>query len=152
MTSIDADIKHITDTTFRSTVLEPIDRYNSIFPDIHEAIKRRGNKLLDYDSLRDKVKGLTQKPSDDASRLPRAEQQMTFAKETYETGNQQLKDEIPKLIEARISYFDPSFEALVKTQLDYYARCYEALLPLQKYFAAENGVTMIFSISFLGND
>jgi len=97
------------------------------------------------------VKSLTQKPSDDASKLPRAEQMMVAGKEAFVLANQQLKDEIPRLVEARISYFDPSFEALVKTQLDYYARCYEALLPLQKYFGADNGVwafSSLFSFPF----
>jgi len=142
MTSIDTDVKGITDSNFRNTVLEPIGRFNSVIPDFHEAIKKRNNKLLDYDSLRDKVKSLTQKPSDDATKLPRTEQQMVAAKEAFETSNQQVKDEVPKLVEGRIIYFDPSFEALVKTQLDYYARCYEALLPLQKFFGADNGADL----------
>jgi len=136
---IDGWTKQQTDLNFRTTVLEPIDRYNSIFPDIQEAVKKRNTKLLDYDSLRSKVKKLTEKPSEDASKLPRAEKECQIAKEDFEKSNNVIKEEIPKFIDARVAYFDVSFEALLKTQLDYYHKCYECLVPLQKYFGAEHG-------------
>ena len=40
-----------------------------------------------------------------------------MAKEVYETLNEQLTSEIPQLIDFRVPYLDPSFEALVKIQL-----------------------------------
>lgn len=131
---IDTDVRQPSDTDFRNCVLEPISRYNSIFPDVHVAIKRRNEKLLDYDAMRGKVKKLTEKPSDDASKLPRAEQMAMASRDAFERSNNQLKEEIPKLIEGRVGFFDPSFEALVKIQLEYYARSYDHLAPLQNYF------------------
>jgi hypothetical protein len=40
-----------------------------------------------------------------------------MAKEVYEALNEQLTTEIPQLIDLRVPYLDPSFEALVKIQL-----------------------------------
>lgn len=85
----------------RETLLEPLSRFVSLYPDIHEAIKRRNNKLLDYDRLRTQVKKMADKPSDDASKLPRLEAQSSDARDQYETVNQQLLDEIPKLVDVR---------------------------------------------------
>lgn len=47
-----------------------------------------------------------------------------MAREVYEALNEQLTTEIPQLIDLRVPYLDPSFEALVKIQL----RC-EPLAP-----------------------
>jgi amphiphysin len=59
------------DTAYRTTVLEPIGRFCSYFPEINEAIKRRQKKLLDYDSQKSKVRKLVDRPSEDPQRLPR---------------------------------------------------------------------------------
>ena len=40
-----------------------------------------------------------------------------MAKEIYEGLNEQLTTELPRLIDLRVPYLDPSFEALVKIQL-----------------------------------
>lgn len=40
-----------------------------------------------------------------------------MAKDVYEALNEQLTTEIPQLIDLRVPYLDPSFEALVKIQL-----------------------------------
>jgi len=46
-----------------------------------------------------------------------AEKEAQMAKEVYEALNDQLTGEIPQLIDLRVPYLDPSFEALVKIQL-----------------------------------
>lgn len=80
-------------------------------------IKKRHHKLLDYDSLRAKVKKLVEKPDKDPSKLPRAEKEAQMARDVYEALNEQLTNELPQLIDLRVPYLDPSFEALVKIQL-----------------------------------
>lgn len=40
-----------------------------------------------------------------------------MARDVYETLNDQLTNEVPQLIDLRVPYLDPSFEALVKIQL-----------------------------------
>ena len=103
---------------------------------VNEAIKKRSHKLLDYDSLRAKVKKLTEKPSDDVTKLPRLEKELSFAKDIYDQLNNQLVAELPKLIDMRVPYLDPSFEALVKIQLRFCTESYTRLAQVQQYLDA----------------
>lgn len=114
---LDAETIKALDGPYRTTVLEPISRFCAYFPDVNECIKKRQHKLLDYDQMRAKVKKLVDKPDNDPTKLPRAEKELQMAKEVYETLNEQLTTEMPQLIDLRVPYLDPSFEALVKIQL-----------------------------------
>ncbi|KAK5167550.1 BAR adaptor protein Hob3 [Saxophila tyrrhenica] len=60
---------------YRTTVLDPINRFCAYFPDINECIKKRQHKMLDYDSVRSRVKKLTEKPDKDPGKLPRTEKE-----------------------------------------------------------------------------
>lgn len=115
------------DPAYQKTVIEPLARYVSYFPEINEAIKRRNKKLLDYDQSRSKVRKLIDRPSEDPSRLPRAEQEANMARELYENLNTILVNDLPKLIDLRVPYLDPVFEALVKTELRFSQSGYEYL-------------------------
>ncbi|GAB1743233.1 hypothetical protein NU219Hw_g9085t2 [Hortaea werneckii] len=64
------------DFIYRTTVLEPINRFCAYFPDINECIKKRNHKMLDYDAMRSKVKKLTDKPDKDPGKLPRTEKEL----------------------------------------------------------------------------
>jgi len=126
-------VSDIQDGPYRTCVIEPISRFCAYFPDINEAIKKRSHKLLDYDALRAKVKRLVDKPSDDPTKLPRAEKEAAMAKEIYEELNDQLTTELPQLIDLRVPYLDPSFEALVKIQLRFCKEGYEKMAQVQQY-------------------
>src|SRR2546423_744843 len=126
-------VSDIQDGPYRTCVIEPISRFCAYFPDINEAIKKRSHKLLDYDALRAKVKRLVDKPSDDPTKLPRAEKEAAMAKEIYEELNDQLTTELPQLIDLRVPYLDPSFEALVKIQLRFCKEGYERMAQVQQY-------------------
>ena len=82
------------DYIYRTTVLEPINRFCAYFPDINECesffsmqqeaerhidctpgIKKRQHKMLDYDAMRSKVRKLTEKPDKDPGKLPRTEKE-----------------------------------------------------------------------------
>jgi len=133
---LDAETVKALDGPYRTTVLEPINRFCAYFPDINECIKKRNHKMLDYDSMRSKVKRLTEKPDKDPSKLPRTEKEMEMAKAAYEQLNQQLTDELPQLIDLRVPYLDPSFEALVKIQLRFCAEAYSRMAQVQQYLDA----------------
>jgi hypothetical protein len=120
-----------------TTVLEPISRFCAYFPDINECIKKRNNKLLDYDAVRAKVKKLVEKPDKDVTKLPRAEKEAEMAKQAYEQLNDQLFTELPQLIDLRVPYLDPSFEALVKIQLRFCAEAYSRMAQVQQYLDAD---------------
>lgn len=121
----------------RTTVLDPIGRFCSYFPDVNECIKKRNNKLLDYDAMRAKVKKLVEKPDKDVSKLPRAEREAEVAKQAYDQLNDQLSTELPQLIDLRVPYLDPSFEALVKIQLRFCAEAYSRMAQVQQYLDAD---------------
>lgn len=133
---LDSETVKALDGPFRETVLEPISRFCSYFADINEAIKKRNHKLMDYDALRAKVKRLTEKPSDDVTKLPRVERECVQSKEVYEQLNGLLTEELPKVIDLRVPYLDPSFEALVKIQLRFCTESYTRLAQIQQYLDA----------------
>ncbi|KAK3716784.1 BAR adaptor protein Hob3 [Vermiconidia calcicola] len=68
---------------YRTTVLEPINRFCAYFPDINECIKKRQGKMLDYDAMRAKVKKLTEKPDKDPGKLPRTEKETEMVSNTH---------------------------------------------------------------------
>ncbi|KAJ5095102.1 BAR domain protein [Penicillium argentinense] len=121
----------------RATVLDPISRFCAYFPDVNECIKKRNHKLLDYDAMRAKVKRLVEKPDKDATKLPRTERECEISKQAYEQLNEQLFNELPQLIDLRVPYLDPSFEALVKIQLRFCAEAYSRMAQVQQYLDAE---------------
>ncbi|KAF9574709.1 hypothetical protein EC968_005714 [Mortierella alpina] len=125
------------DAAYRTTVLEPVGRYSAYFPEVNEAIRRRNKKLLDYDAARSKVRKLVEKPSEDATKLPRAEHEADTLRESYESMNAQLTTELPKIIDARVAYLDPSFEAVVKSQLSFAQDAHNTLEGLRQFFPPE---------------
>jgi len=134
---LDAETIKALDGPYRTTVLEPIFRFCAYFPDINECIKKRNHKLLDYDAMRAKVKKLVEKPDKDVTKLPRAEKECEMAKSAYEQLNDQLSTELPQLIDLRVPYLDPSFEALVKIQLRFCAEAYSRMAQVQQYLDAD---------------
>ncbi|KAH3900459.1 Reduced viability upon starvation protein 161 [Saccharomycodes ludwigii] len=121
------------DGPFRETVLDPISKFSNYFIEIEEAIKKRAHKKQDYDAAKAKVRRLIDKPAKDASKLPRSEKELAFAKDIYENLNNQLKTELPQLVALRVPYYDPSFEALVKIQLRFCTEGYTRLAQIQQY-------------------
>ncbi|KAI9235027.1 MAG: hypothetical protein BYD32DRAFT_422056 [Podila humilis] len=137
VTKLEEEVREDVDAGFRQAVLEPIGRYYAYFPEIGEAVRRRNKKLLDYDTARSKVRKLVERPSEDHTKLPRAEHEAEVTREMYEAMNAQLTAELPKVIDSRIAYLDPSFEAAVKSQLSFAQDARNAMEPLRQYFPAE---------------
>lgn len=130
---------------FSQTVLNPLERFNSYYVDVNEAIKKRAHKKLDYDSLQNKVRRLSDvanldKASVEAlddTKFREAEQQFHEAEEKYTKLNSQLKEELPELIAMRIPYLNPSFEAFVKIQLRFFSENYARMEEVQKKLDAQ---------------
>ncbi|KAJ3371018.1 hypothetical protein GGF31_003748 [Allomyces arbusculus] len=133
---IDEELRNNTDVAYRTTVLDPLGRFALYFPDYNEAIKKRNNKLLDYDAVRSKHRKMVEKPLDDPTRLPRAEDEVVEAKRVYESLNTPLKEELPQLIGLRVPYLEPSFEALLKIQYAHYREAVDRLAAIQPAFQA----------------
>jgi amphiphysin len=119
---------------YLQTVLNPMARFNSYHIEINEAIKKRKHKQLDYDTMRSKLKKLMENPqstSEYDEKLATSQLDMENAQSTYNTLNQQLKDEIPKFINYRIPFLDASFESFVKIQLLFFNENFRVLNELQ---------------------
>lgn len=133
VTDYDTETVKQLDGPFRETVLDPITKFSTYFNEIEEAIKKRAHKKQDYEQAKSKVRRLVDKPAKDASKLPRAERELSMAKDIFDDLNNQLKMELPQLIDLRVPYFDPSFEALVKIQLRFCTEGYARLAQVQQY-------------------
>ncbi|KAF1981782.1 reduced viability upon starvation protein [Aulographum hederae CBS 113979] len=134
---LDAETIKALDGPYRQCILDPINRFCNYFPDINECIKKRAHKQTTYDGLRSKVKKLTEKPDKDPAKLPAAEREADLAKAEYEKLNLQLTEEIPQIIDLRVPYLDPSFEALVKIQLRFCAEAYSRMAQVQQYLESD---------------
>ncbi|KAJ3072157.1 hypothetical protein HDU98_004129 [Podochytrium sp. JEL0797] len=131
---LDEECRNELDTNCRVTVLEPLGKLIQAFPDFNEAMKKRQKKLLDYDQLLSKSRKLADKPSNDPQAYPQAQAATNQAKEVYDSINSQLVTEIPKLIDLRVPYLDPSFEALVKSQLAFNEGAFHKLKDIERVF------------------
>lgn len=136
VTDLDAETIKALDGPYRTTVLDPIQRFCSYFPDINSCITKREHKQMDYDRMRAQVRKLTDKPDKDVTKLPRAEKDEQLAKAAYDQLNDTLTTELPQLIDLRVPYLDPSFEALVKIQLRFCAEAYSRMAQVQQYLDA----------------
>ncbi len=77
--------------------------------------------MIDYDAARAKVKKLVEKPADDASKLPRAQQEHDEARDIFTMMNDQLIAELPLIVDLRIRQcnlprFEPSLLRVVGIQ------------------------------------
>lgn len=54
------------------------------------------------------------------------------AKEIFEALNEQVVVELPQLLDLRIPYFDPSFEAMIRMQIKFAEEGYEKLGGVQR--------------------
>lgn len=131
---LDNGIGREMDVPYRATIMEPLGKMNAYFPIVNEHIAKRNKKLLDFDSARSKARKLTEKPSDDPTKLPKAQQELDDAREVFEMLNGQLVAEIPQLLDQRVPYFDPSFEAMIRMQCKFAEEGYEKLSSVQRYF------------------
>ncbi|KAJ1924308.1 BAR adaptor protein Hob3 [Tieghemiomyces parasiticus] len=137
MAAIDGHTRAELEDTYLETVLHPVGRYCGYIPEFNAAISKRGRKLLDYDQAKTKLRKLEEKSGggaggatphlEDDSRVAQAEQAAHQAKSAYEVLNQQLLDEIPQFINIRVPYMEPSFEAMLKSQLKFFEDSYTQL-------------------------
>ncbi|KAI5970894.1 hypothetical protein CANMA_000054 [Candida margitis] len=130
-TQVIGDLEH----PYNQTVLNPIARFNSYYVEINEAIKKRHHKLLDYDAMRNKLKKLIDTPQTEYSnydvKFRELSDELVETEQKYFDINQKLKDELPKLVNMRVAFFDPSFESFVKIQLRFFNENYQNLQQLQ---------------------
>ncbi|ORX63862.1 BAR-domain-containing protein [Anaeromyces robustus] len=122
------------DNNYIKCVLDPVNQLGVNFPTVNQLISKRENKLLDYDECKSKVDKLVEKPSNDPTNLTRAEDRLNKAKEIYETINQELIEYLPKPLNNRVQYLEPTFDALILSQLSFAEKSFNTLNDLQNKF------------------
>lgn len=134
---------------YNQTVLNPIGRFNSYYVEINEAIKKRNNKKLDYDAMKSKVKKLVEKPEATAeydTKMAELQAGLGETEQLYDEINAKLKTELPRLINLRIPYLDPSFESFVKLQLRYFNENYQHILGLEEKLDANTRLDYVHGL------
>lgn len=133
------------ETPYNQTVLNPIARFNSYYPEINSAIKKRARKQLDYDLLKTKVNKMVDKEQQNREgarerdpRLPELKKELEVAEETYTKLNDQLKQELPNFVNLRIPFLDPSFSLFVKLQMKFFDDNYQQLSRLEASLDAKS--------------
>ncbi|KAG5638319.1 hypothetical protein H0H81_000737 [Sphagnurus paluster] len=129
---LDAGFGRELDVPYQTAISEPLGKMCAYFPVVNEHIAKRNKKLLDYDSARSKLRKLIDKPSEDPTKLPKAQQENDEAKEVFDILNDQLIAELPQLLDLRVPYFDPSFEAMIRMQAKFAEEGYEKLSGVQR--------------------
>lgn len=112
--------------TVQKTVLEPMKKFNSIFPSIQTAVKKREQSLQEYNKCQAKLEKHQgrERTGQNVVKLDASRKSVLSARDDFETQNSNLMEDLPKLIEGRVDYFQPSLEALIKAQVGYNSEVY----------------------------
>ncbi|KAI9571155.1 hypothetical protein HD554DRAFT_2078989 [Boletus coccyginus] len=129
---LDNSVQREMEAPYRTCIMEPLGKMNAYFPVINEHISKRNKKLLDYDAARSRLRKVIDKPSEDPTKLPKAQHEHDDAKEVFELLNEQLIAELPQLLDLRVPYFDPSFEAMIRMQCKFAEDGYEKMSTVQR--------------------
>ncbi|XP_030841170.1 bridging integrator 3 [Strongylocentrotus purpuratus] len=109
------------------TMVEPMKKFSGIFPGIYVALKKREQILQEYSRCQTKLEKYQDKErtGPNLAKLEQSKKTLDAAKEEYEKVHQELMEGMPNFFEARINYFQPCFEALIKAQVQYYTECFK---------------------------
>ncbi|KAJ8025554.1 Bridging integrator 3-like [Holothuria leucospilota] len=109
-------------------MVEPMKKFTLIFPNIYLTLKKREQCLQEYTRCQVKVEKYEDKErtGQNLAKLTTvAKKSLETAKESFEKINSELMKELPDFFEGRLDYFQPCFEALIKSQIEYYTKCFK---------------------------
>ncbi|XP_005092370.1 bridging integrator 3 [Aplysia californica] len=114
---------HMTDlnVVVHRTVLEPLKKFVSMFPYAQVAVKKRDQALQEFQKCQDKVNKYQDRDrtGQNVVKLSSSKKALTSAQADFTSQNNSVCEDIPKMIENRADYFQPSLEALIKSQVQY---------------------------------
>ncbi|XP_077992405.1 bridging integrator 3-like [Glandiceps talaboti] len=126
------------------TMIEPMKKFSTIFPNIYSSLKKREQLLQEYRKCQAKVEKYQDrdKTGTNIVKLETSKKSLNTAKEEYESLHQPLSEELPKFFEDRIEYFQPCFEALIKSQIEYYTDSYKLFDEMSGQLSDGQALTM----------
>lgn len=106
----------------QKTVVDPMKKLSGEFPSIQAAVKRRD--LVMQECLRCQQKwekmNKLERTGGNVVKIEQAKRSYQLAKDDYEKANRLLLMELPQFYDKRVDYFQPSLQALIRAQVDYY--------------------------------
>ncbi|KAJ1771562.1 BAR adaptor protein Hob3 [Coemansia sp. RSA 1813] len=127
------------DEAYTRTVMEPMAQYCGYMPEFTKALKKHKNLYSDLEKARRALAKEQSKVGEGVMCVERAEQDVQYAEDAFNTMNKALVTEIPKLINSRVYVTDPSFEAFVKTQLQFFSDSLEQMDKVARYLPPQGG-------------
>ncbi|KAJ1961486.1 BAR adaptor protein Hob3 [Dipsacomyces acuminosporus] len=135
---VDDSARPMFDEVFLHTVLEPISKYYGYFPEFDKGIKKRKHRLEDLEKAKRTLSKEQTKTTPDPMAVERAQQDVEYAQAAYDNLNRALITEIPKLINSRVYIIDPSFEAFVKAQIQFFNDCLQQMENVSRFLPPQN--------------
>ncbi|KAJ1644647.1 BAR adaptor protein Hob3 [Coemansia asiatica] len=136
--SIDQVAQPQFDEVYMHTVLQPMAQFCGYLPEFNKAIKKRKDLATDLERAR-KALAKEQTKGQDPMSIERAEMDVQYAEEAFNVMNKTLIGEIPKLINSRVYVVDPSFEAFVKSQLQFFNDSLQQMDSVARYLPPQGG-------------
>lgn len=111
-------------------LIKPLTEYQLLLSKVESLIKKRKNKLLDYDRHRLSLKKMTENRTgksdmNEEKKIIKQEQATNQATMEYERYNMLLKKELPRLLELRSELLKPGVESLLTFQRSFYLQSAE---------------------------
>ncbi|KAL5021827.1 hypothetical protein ScPMuIL_000982 [Solemya velum] len=108
-------------TCAQKTVVEPVKKLNSIFPSLQNAVRKREQSLQEYRKCQAKVEKYKERERTGQAiiKLQTCQKSLSFARDDFQNQNTALMEDMPKFYDGRIEYFQPSLQALIKSEVTY---------------------------------
>ncbi|KAL8622358.1 hypothetical protein ACOMHN_041686 [Nucella lapillus] len=105
----------------QKAVIDPVKKINTIFPNVQAAVKRREQSLQELQKCQSKVSKYQERDRTGPNivKLDAGRKALVQAQNEFSSQNAALMEDMPKLHDGRIPYFQPSLEALIKAQVQY---------------------------------
>jgi len=107
------------------TVVEPLKKLSNEFPHVQNAVKKRDLTLAETQRAQAKLEkqDKLEKTGQNIVKTEQCRKGFQSAKDDFDKQNRLLLMELPELYERRVDYFQPSLQALVCSQVDYFGEC-----------------------------
>ncbi|XP_022662579.1 bridging integrator 3-like isoform X1 [Varroa jacobsoni] len=121
----------------RRCLVDPMKRYQSTFPDVQAAVKKRDQLVQEHLRMVQKVAKLETKEAtgNNIAKLAESRRQVEILANELEAQNTLLRSELPAIYEHRVEYIQPCLHALILSQTVHWG---EATSRLQKCFPSLN--------------
>jgi hypothetical protein len=116
------------DEAIRRGFQDPLNKYKQQYRELEERMRERSRRFEEMLKLEEDVKKYKQKSD---ARLSGTERRLTSAKQAYEDLHAELLEDIPKLIEDKVRFFEPMVAVLIDAQIMFYKNMNDKLVDVQ---------------------